>query len=177
MHQGGEMNRRVKIYRLVYLNKVWPNFIIREHWTIYWYYQQEPTVTMTITWHYFTFYSVLVRISQSPTPGTTVQKRCGQSEEGPKQGCKGGHRLENKTHKESLKELHICSVEKRMLRGELIIGFQYLKSIYREDRDFFTRNHVDKTSSSGYRLYWESWLFFFFHWEHSLVGTTTPGMW
>lgn len=142
IHQGGEMNRRVKIGRLVYLNKVYAmaKFHYQEalnNLLIYhWYYQQElinvPEDYLTLFhWHST---QRLSGCSQSPTLGTTIQERYGQTEKGPNQGCKGGHRLENTLHKERLKDLHIFSVEKRMLRGVLITVFQYLKSTYNEDR-------------------------------------------
>lgn len=69
IHQGGEINRRFKTDRLVYVNKVYAidglillSGNIQQLLIYHWYYQQEPTVTMSIIWHYFTLYSALVRM-------------------------------------------------------------------------------------------------------------------
>ncbi|KAK4812701.1 hypothetical protein QYF61_013726 [Mycteria americana] len=51
-----------------------------------------------------------------------------------------------------LRQLGLFSLEKR-LRGHLIIVFQYLKGGYKKDGDsLFTRSHVEKTRSNGYKL-------------------------
>ncbi|PKU32063.1 hypothetical protein llap_17634 [Limosa lapponica baueri] len=53
-------------------------------------------------------------------------------------------------YEERLRELHLFSLEKRRLRGDLITMFQYLK---KEDGDsLFTRSHMEKMRANGYRL-------------------------
>ncbi|KAJ7409894.1 hypothetical protein BTVI_55197 [Pitangus sulphuratus] len=65
-------------------------------------------------------------------------------------------RLENLPYEERLKELGLFSLEKRMLRRDLITMFQYLKSTYTEDEgSLFTRSHMEKTRDEGWLQQWK----------------------
>lgn len=55
--------------------------------------------------------------------------------------------LENVTYKERVKDLDLFSLEKRKVIQSV---FQYLKDTYSEDI-FFTRVHIDRTRSNGYK--------------------------
>jgi len=57
--------------------------------------------------------------------------------------------LENLSYKERLRELGLFSLEKRRLRGDLIVAFQYLKGAYRKDGDIlFSRACCNRTRGS-----------------------------
>lgn len=50
-------------------------------------------------------------------------------------------------HEEMLRELGLCSLEKRRFRV-----FPYLKGIYKDKVSLFTKNHMENTRGNGYEL-------------------------
>jgi len=62
--------------------------------------------------------------------------------------------LESLPHEEKLGELGLFGMPKRMLRGDLLTMFQYLKGGYKEEKDsLFTRGHIEKMRGNGYKLF------------------------
>ncbi|KAK4821346.1 hypothetical protein QYF61_018251 [Mycteria americana] len=61
--------------------------------------------------------------------------------------------IENLSYEERPRELGLFSLEKRMLQGDLIAAFQYLKGAYKKDGDrVFSRACSDRTRGSGFTL-------------------------
>ena len=61
--------------------------------------------------------------------------------------------LEHLSNEESLRELNLFSLEKRSFQGDLIVAFQYLKGVYKQEGErLFTRVDSDRTRGNGFQL-------------------------
>ena len=69
--------------------------------------------------------------------GPPAQEGCGVLELVQKRATKVISGLEYLCSDDSVKELGLFSSEKRKLQGDLIVAFQYLKGVYKQEREWF----------------------------------------
>ena len=61
--------------------------------------------------------------------------------------------LEHLSYEDRLRELELFSMEKRRLRGDLIVAFQYLNGAYRKAGEgLFIRERSDRIRGNGFKL-------------------------
>ena len=61
--------------------------------------------------------------------------------------------LEHLSCEERMRELGFFSLEKRRLHTDLIVAFQYLKGVYKQEGEcLFMRMDGDRTRGSGFKL-------------------------
>jgi len=88
-----------------------------------------------------------------PALEPSAQERHGPVGAGPEEEHKKIQGLEHLSYEERLRELGLFILEKRRLRVDLIVAFQYLKRAYQEDRDrLLSRACCDKTRGNVFEL-------------------------
>ena len=61
--------------------------------------------------------------------------------------------LEHLSYEDRLRELGLFSLEKRRLRGNLTVAFQYLKGEYKQEGEWLlTREDSNRTRGNGFKL-------------------------
>ena len=81
-----------------------------------------------------------------PGTGSPTQKRCGDFGKGPQEGHKKRYKGWSTSHADRMKELAFFTHEKRRLQRDLTVAFQYLKGVYKQERNqLFTYVDSDKT--------------------------------
>ena len=61
--------------------------------------------------------------------------------------------LDHLSYKERLRELSLFSLEKRRLRGDLVVAFQYLKGAYKQGGDqLFMRVDDGRARGNGFQV-------------------------
>ena len=59
--------------------------------------------------------------------------------------------MEHTSHKDRLRELGLFSTEKRRLQGDLKAAFQYLKRVYKKEKDRLLSS-CGRTRGNGFKL-------------------------